>query len=106
MPTYGFTSQKLSLFESSSPVDVSGKSLAIIEAHLHLEKEEQLEFGEAIWKWGKENASVKPLHYVYARLMFAYCRFYAEAYEEALTVLNEVEPLLAEHGDTNALAVC
>src|SRR6187402_1438033 len=106
MPNYGFTKQKLNMFDACSSVDVSRHAIAIMESHLLLDKEEQLEFANAIELWAGKNADIKPCHYAYARLMLGYCRFYAEDYETALPIINEAEHLLTDLGDKDSIALC
>jgi len=106
MPNYGFTKQKLSMLDACSPVDVSKQTMAILEPHLLLSKEEQKEFAEAVVSWSEKNAGIKPTHHVYARLLHAYCLFMAEDYDAALPLLNEVEEQLKDLGDFDSAMLC
>jgi len=103
---YGYVKQKFKELETCSPAEVRKCCMAILESYPFLEKAEQKEFAETLYKWAEQNATRKPLLFCYTKLILAFSFFYREQYDEAFPMLTETQNLFTEQNDTDGAAVC
>jgi len=106
MVHYGYVKQKFKELENCASADVSKHCLAILESYPFLERTEQKEFAETLFKWAENNATRKSLLFCYSKLILAFNFFYREEYDIAFPLLSETQQLFIENEDFDGAAVC
>ena len=87
--------------KSCPPADVSKNFIILLEAYPSLEKAEQKEFAENLYRWAVKKANQKPLLYCYAKFTLAFSLYYREYYDEALPLIVESQNLFSEQNELN-----
>ena len=92
--------------KSCHPKNAGDVCIAVVETLLSYDKTLLIELVKEHYSWAEQQATVKPLHFGYAKFLLAFGFFYSDRYDEALAILAEAENLFTEHNEPDAAAAC